>query len=121
MQKNILKAKIILETLPYIQRFTKKTIVIKYGGSAQINPDLKEKFAQDIVLLNLVGIKTAIIHGGGKKINELLSKLEIKSEFQDGLRVTSDESMDVVEMVLSGNINKEITSLLNRHGAKAIG
>ncbi len=121
MKKKILKAKTILATLPYIQKLTKKTIVIKYGGSAQINPELKEKFAQDLVLLNLVGIKTAIVHGGGKKINELLIKLQIKSEFQDGLRVTSDESMEVVEMVLSGNINKEITSLLNCHGAKALG
>lgn len=121
MQKKLRTARTILATLPYIQKFTKKSIVIKYGGSAQVNPELKEKFAQDLVLLDLIGIKTVVIHGGGKRINELLDKLQIKSEFQDGLRVTSDEAMEVVEMVLSGNINKEITTMLNHHGAKAIG
>lgn len=121
MQRKLRTARTILATLPYIQKFTKKTIVIKYGGSAQINPELKEKFAQDLILLDLIGIKTVVVHGGGKRINELLEKLDIKSEFLDGLRVTSDEAMEVVEMVLSGNINKEITTLLNHHGAKAIG
>ncbi len=110
-----------MDALPYIRNFNKKTIVIKYGGSAQANPELKEKFAQDIVLLYLVGIKPVIIHGGGKKISNLLEKLKIQSEFVDGLRVTSDEIMEVVEMVLGGNINKDITNLLNYHGAKAIG
>ncbi|MFK5882132.1 MAG: acetylglutamate kinase [Sulfurospirillum sp.] len=110
-----------MDALPYIKYFNKKTVVIKYGGSAQENPELKEKFAQDIVLLYLVGIKPVIIHGGGKKINNLLDKLEVKSEFVDGLRVTSESVMEVVEMVLGGNINKEITNLLNYHGAKAIG
>lgn len=121
LQKKIQQAQTLLDALPYIKNFREKTIVIKYGGSAQINPLLKDKFAQDIILLYLVGIKPIIVHGGGKKINELLEKLEIKSEFVDGLRVTTAEIMEVVEMVLSGNINKEITTLLNYHGAKAIG
>lgn len=120
-RRRIITARTILATLPYIQKFTKKTVVIKYGGSAQINPELKDRFAQDIVLLSLVGIKPVVVHGGGKRINELLEKLQISSHFEDGLRVTSDEAMEVVEMVLSGNINKEITTLLNHHGAKAIG
>ncbi len=110
-----------MDALPYIKYFNKKIVVIKYGGSAQENPELKEKFAQDIVLLYLVGIKPVIIHGGGKKINDLLDKLKIKSKFVDGLRVTSESVMEVVEMVLGGKINKEITNLLNHHGAKAIG
>jgi len=121
LQKKIQQAQTLLDALPYIKNFREKTIVIKYGGSAQVNPVLKDKFAQDIILLYLVGIKPIIVHGGGKKINELLEKLEIKSEFIDGLRVTTAEIMEVVEMVLSGNINKEITTLLNYHGAKAIG
>lgn len=121
MQTKIRTAKTILAALPYIQKFKKETIVIKYGGSAQINPKLKDRFAQDIVLLDLVGIKPVVVHGGGKRINELLDKLSIKSEFKDGLRVTGDETLEVVEMVLSGSINKEIASLLNHHGAKAIG
>jgi len=107
--------------LPYIKRFTKKIIVIKYGGAAQINPTLKDRFVQDLVLLYLVGIKPVIVHGGGKKISELLEKLELGTNFVDGLRVTDEKVMEVVEMVLSGNINKEITALLNYHGAKAIG
>ena len=121
MQRKIHTAKTILTALPYIKRFTKKTIVIKYGGAAQINPDLKERFAQDLVLLYLVGIKPVIIHGGGKRINEFLDKLQLGTEFVDGMRVTDDKVMEVVEMVLSGSINKEITTLLNHHGAKAIG
>lgn len=121
MQKKIEQAKILLDALPYIKKYKKKTIVIKYGGSAQINPVLKDRFAQDIILLYLVGIKIVIVHGGGKKINATLEKLEVKSEFVDGLRVTNEQVMEVVEMVLSGNINKEITTLLNHHGAKAIG
>lgn len=121
MQKKIQQAKILLDALPYIKKFRKKTIVIKYGGSAQINPVLKDKFAQDVILLYLVGLKPVIVHGGGKKINALLDKLKVESEFIDGLRVTDEQVMEVVEMVLSGNINKEITTLLNHHGAKAIG
>ena len=121
MLKKIQKAQTLLEALPYIKKFANKIFVIKYGGSAQINPELKEKFAEDILLLYLVGIKPVIVHGGGKKINSYLSKLGYQSEFIDGLRVTVEKIMEVVEMVLSGNVNKEITALLNHHGAKAIG
>ncbi len=121
MQKKHSTVQTLLDAIPYMKKFYGKTIVIKYGGSAQTSPDLKEKFAQDIALLRLVGIKPVIVHGGGAKISELLKKLEIPSEFVDGHRVTCEESMRVVEMVLSGEINKNITSLLNHHGAKAIG
>lgn len=121
MQKKHNTVQTLLDAIPYIKKFYGKTIVIKYGGSAQTSPDLKEKFAQDIALLCLVGIKPVIVHGGGARISELLGKLEIPSEFIDGHRVTCEESMRVVEMVLSGEINKNITSLLNHHGAKAIG
>ncbi|KAB7887962.1 acetylglutamate kinase [Poseidonibacter ostreae] len=121
MQKKHQKVQILLDAIPYIKKFNGKTIVIKYGGSAQTSPELQEKFAEDIVLLSLVGIKPVIVHGGGARISELLEKLEIKSEFIDGHRVTSKDTMRVVEMVLSGEINKNLTSLLNHHGAKAIG
>jgi len=121
MQKKIQQVKTLLDALPYIKTFKKKIIVIKYGGSAQINSVLKDKFAQDIILLYLVGLRPVIVHGGGKKINSMLDKLKVESEFVDGLRVTNEQVMEVVEMVLSGNINKEITTLLNHHGGKAIG
>ena len=121
MQKKIHKVQTLLDAIPHIKKFSSKTIVIKYGGSAQTSPELQEKFAEDIVLLSLVGIKPVIVHGGGAQISELLKKLDITSEFIDGHRVTSKETMRVVEMVLSGEINKNITSLLNHHGAKAIG
>ena len=121
MQKKINKVQVLLDAIPHIKKFSSKTIVIKYGGSAQTSPELQEKFAQDIVLLSLMGIRPVIVHGGGARISELLEKLEIKSEFIDGHRVTSRETMKVVEMVLSGEINKNIASLLNHHGAKAIG
>lgn len=121
MQKKIQQVQVLLDALPYIKTFKKKTIVIKYGGSAQINSVLKDKFAQDIILLYLVGLRPVIVHGGGKKINSMLDKLEVQSEFVDGLRVTNEQVMEVVEMVLSGNINKEITTLINHHGGKAIG
>ena len=121
MQKKHQKVQTLLDAIPYIKKFFGKVIVIKYGGSAQTSPDLKEKFAQDIVLLSLLGIKPVIVHGGGARITELLTKLEIPSHFVEGHRVTCKESMRVVEMVLSGEINKNLTSLLNHHGAKAIG
>lgn len=121
MKKNIEQVKLLLEVLPYIKKYKDQIFVIKYGGSAQINKELQDKFAQDIILLYMMGIKPVIVHGGGKKINELLEKLEIKSKFIDGLRVTTEETMEVVEMVLSGKINKEIINLLNMHGAKALG
>ena len=121
MISKIETAQTLLEALPYIKKYKNEVFVIKYGGSAQINQELKDKFAQDIILLYLVGIKPVIVHGGGNKINAMLDKLEIKSEFVDGMRVTNEAVMEVVEMVLSGNINKEITTLLNMHGGKALG
>ena len=121
MIKKIETAQTLLEALPFIKEYTNKIFVIKYGGSAQINPVLKDKFAQDVILLYLVGIKPVIVHGGGNRINTMLDRLQIKSEFIDGMRVTDEQVMEVVEMVLSGSINKEITLLLNKHGAKAIG
>ncbi len=121
MQIKSNKVNTLLDALPYIKEFRGQTIVIKYGGSAQTSPDLQEKFAQDVVLLSLVGMKIVIVHGGGAKITEMLTKLDIKSKFVDGHRVTCEDSMKVVEMVLSGDINKNLTSLLNHHGAKAIG
>jgi len=121
MQKKIETVKTLLDALPFIKKFNGEKIVIKYGGSAQNSPELKEKFAQDILLLYLVGIRPIIVHGGGRRISELLEQLKIDTQFIDGQRVTSKEVMRVVEMVLSGEINKEIVSLLNNYGAKAIG
>jgi acetylglutamate kinase len=121
MQEKIQIASTLIDAFPFIKQFNGKTIVIKYGGAAQTEDHLKEKFATDIALMYLVGIKVVIVHGGGKKINQVLEKLNIKTEFIDGQRVTSAENMEVVEMVLSGSVNKEITSLLNHNGAKAIG
>ncbi len=115
------KAKILIEALPYIKQFKGKTIVIKYGGAAQNSPQLERQFAKDIVLLNLIGIKTVIVHGGGNKINAMLEKLNIQSEFVDGVRVTCKESMEVVQMVLGGEINKNLSDMLNSFGAKAVG
>lgn len=121
MKSHIKTAEIILSALPYIQKFRGQVFVIKYGGAAQTDEGLKSDFARDIVLLQLVGIKVVIVHGGGKKINSLLDKLNIESHFEDGLRVTNKDTMEVVEMALSGLINKEITSLLVVHGARAVG
>ena len=121
MKSHIKAAEIILSALPYIQKFRGQVFVIKYGGAAQTDEGLKSDFARDIVLLQLVGIKVVIVHGGGKKINSLLDKLNIESHFEDGLRVTNKDTMEVVEMALSGLINKEITSLLVAHGARAVG
>ncbi|MES2546070.1 MAG: acetylglutamate kinase [Pseudomonadota bacterium] len=115
------KAKILAEALPYIKRFFDKTIVIKYGGNAMTDAHLKECFAQDVVLLKLVGMNPVVVHGGGPQINEMLDKLGKKGEFIQGMRVTDAETMDVVEMVLGGQVNKEIVNLINRHGGKAVG
>lgn len=121
MLKSSRTAEVILSALPYIQKFRDEIFVIKYGGAAQIDEKLKNDFARDIVLLQIVGIKVVLVHGGGKTINSFLDKLDIKSEFKDGLRVTDTDTMQVVEMALSGLVNKEITSMLNKHGARAIG
>jgi acetylglutamate kinase len=115
------KAKIIAEALPYIQRFHGKTIVVKYGGNAMSDALLKEGFARDVVLLKVVGMNPVIVHGGGPQIDEMLKRLGKKGEFAQGMRVTDAETMDVVEMVLGGQVNKEIVNLINRHGGRAVG
>jgi acetylglutamate kinase len=115
------KAHTLAEALPYIKRFFDKTIVIKYGGNAMTDPYLKECFASDVVLLKLVGMNPVVVHGGGPQINELLDRLGKKGEFIQGMRVTDEETMDIVEMVLGGQVNKEIVHLINRHGGKAVG
>jgi acetylglutamate kinase len=116
-----IRAEILLEALPYIQKFHQKIIVIKYGGAAMKDLKLRESFAQDVVLLKFIGIHPVIVHGGGPKINHLLEKLNISSQFIDGHRITDEATMEVVEMVLSGYVNKEIVSLIQRQGGKAIG
>ena len=115
------KAQTLAEALPYIKKFFDKTIVIKYGGNAMTDEHLKNCFAQDVVLLKLVGMNPVVVHGGGPQINEMLDKLGKKGEFIQGMRVTDAETMDVVEMVLGGQVNKEIVNLINRHGGKAVG
>jgi acetylglutamate kinase len=114
-------ARVLTEALPYIQRFHGKTIVIKYGGNAMVDSDLKRAFARDVVLLKLVGINPVIVHGGGPQISRVLERIGKKSEFIDGMRVTDQETMDVVEMVLGGLVNKEIVNLINSHGGRAVG
>jgi acetylglutamate kinase len=116
-----LKAKILAEALPYIQRFHGKTIVIKYGGNAMTDEKLKHSFASDIVLLKLVGINIVIVHGGGPQIDDQLTKIGKKGEFIQGMRVTDAETMDVVEMVLGGQVNTDIVNLINQHGGRAVG
>ncbi len=115
------RASILAEALPYLKRFRKKTIVVKYGGNAMVDEGLKESFARDIVLMKLVGINPVIVHGGGPQINQLLDKIGKESQFVKGMRVTDRETMDVVEMVLGGLVNKDIVNLVNRHGGKAVG
>ena len=114
-------AQVLTEALPYIQRFIGKTIVVKFGGNAMIDPLLHESFARDVVLMKLVGMNPVVVHGGGPQIGALLAKLNIQTEFVDGMRVTDAQTMDVVEMVLGGSVNKEIVSSINRNGGKAIG
>ena len=114
-------ARILTESLPYIQKFAGHTVVVKYGGSAMAEEALKQSFATDVVLMKLVGIHPVIVHGGGPQIGKLLKELNIESRFVDGLRVTDSRTMDVVEMVLGGQVNKEIVSLLNRNHGKAVG
>jgi acetylglutamate kinase len=115
------RAKILAEALPYIQRFHGKTIVIKYGGNAMTDDKLKKSFARDVVLLKLVGMNPVVVHGGGPQIDELLKQLGKKGEFVQGMRVTDAKTMDVVEMVLGGQVNKEIVNLINQHGGRAVG
>jgi len=110
-----------MEALPYIQRFYGKTIVIKYGGSGMVTEELKASFARDVTLLKFIGMNPVIVHGGGPQIGKMLEKMGIESKFHEGIRITDDETMDVVEMVLGGKINKEIVALINHHGGKAVG
>ena len=114
------KARTLSEAMPYIQRFFDKTIVVKYGGNAMTDPQLHDSFARDVVLLKLVGMNPVVVHGGGPQINELLKKVGKQGEFVQGMRVTDEETMDVVEMVL-GKVNKDIVNLINKHGGKAVG
>lgn len=115
------RAKVLAEALPYIQRFHGKTIVVKYGGNAMTDEKLKNSFARDVVLLKLVGMNPVVVHGGGPQIDELLKRIGKKGEFVQGMRVTDAETMDVVEMVLGGQVNKEIVNLMNQHGGRAVG
>jgi acetylglutamate kinase len=115
------RADILLEALPYIKRFNNKTIVIKYGGHAMVDDELKDKFAQDVVMMKYIGINPVVVHGGGPQIGNLLKKFGKESKFIQGMRVTDQETMDIVEMVLVGMVNKEIVGLINRHGGNAVG
>ncbi|MEJ2416649.1 MAG: acetylglutamate kinase [Exilibacterium sp.] len=114
-------AQVLTEALPYIQRFTGKTIVVKFGGNAMVDKQLQNSFARDIVLMKLVGMNPIVVHGGGPQIGQLLEKLNIQSRFIDGMRVTDSQTMDVVEMVLGATVNKQIVNLINRNGGQAIG
>ena len=114
-------AQVLTQALPYIQRFTGKTVVVKMGGSAMVDSELKDSFARDVVLMKLVGLNPIVVHGGGPQIGELLDRLGISTEFVDGMRVTDSATMDVVEMVLGASVNKQIVSTIHRNGGKAIG
>src|SRR6266568_9658428 len=115
------KAEILAQALPYIRRFHGKTMVIKYGGNAMTDPELQADFAQDIVLLKLVGINPVVVHGGGPQIDSVLDKMGITSRYVRGMRVTDQETLDIVEMVLVGKVNKEIVNVINQHGGMAVG
>jgi len=121
IQSSMERADILLEALPYIRRFSNKTIVIKYGGHAMVDEDLKDKFAQDVVMMKYIGMNPVVVHGGGPQIGSFLKKLGKESKFIQGMRVTDEETMDIVEMVLVGMVNKEIVGLISRHGGKAVG
>ncbi len=121
MNTGLDRAKILIEALPYIKRFNKQTMVIKYGGHAMVDAKLKEGFALDIVLMKYVGLNPVVVHGGGPQIGKFLSKMSIKSNFVRGHRVTDEKTMDIVEMVLAGKVNKEIVATINQHGGQAVG
>ena len=118
---NAQRARVLVHALPYIQQYNGKIIVVKYGGNAMINEDLKNAVMRDVVLLSLVGVKVVLVHGGGPEISEMLTRVGKKSEFVDGLRVTDAETADIVQMVLSGKVNKSLVQHLELHGGKAIG
>ena len=119
--KSDVKASVLIQALPYIQKYYGKIIVVKYGGNAMINDELKEAVMGDVVLLSLIGIKVVLVHGGGPEINDMLKKINKKSEFIDGLRVTDKETMDIVQMVLTGKVNKSLVQMINEKGGKALG
>jgi acetylglutamate kinase len=121
MENFIGKAEVLMEALPYFRRFYGKTFVIKYGGNAMIDEELKASFAQDVVLLKYVGINPVVVHGGGPQIDQTLEKMGISSRYVRGMRVTDPETVDIIEMVLVGKVNKEIVSLINQHGGMAVG
>ena len=121
VKKSMERADVLLEALPYIRRFYGKTIVIKYGGHAMADEELKENFARDVVMMKYIGINPVVVHGGGPQIGSFLKKLGKDSKFVQGMRVTDEETMDIVEMVLVGKVNKEIVGLINRHGGNAVG
>ena len=121
MQKELSKARVLIEALPYLREFNGKTVVIKYGGHAMVDEELKKNFALDVILLKYIGINPVIIHGGGPQINEFLKKMQISSSYVQGMRVTDGATMDVVEMVLVGKVNKEIVGLINHCGGRAVG
>lgn len=118
---NAERAEVLTQALPYIKRYVGKTVVVKYGGNAMVNPDLKQQVMDDIVLLWLIGVKVVLVHGGGPEISSMMDKLGKKSEFVDGLRVTDKETVDIVQMVLAGKVNKTLVTLLEKRGGKAIG
>lgn len=119
--KSVERADLLIEALPYIRRFFGKTVVIKYGGHAMVDNELKDNFARDVVMMKYIGINPVVVHGGGPQIGDFLKKLGKVSQFVQGMRVTDEETMDIVEMVLVGKVNKEIVGLINRHGGKAVG
>ncbi|MCL7486938.1 MAG: acetylglutamate kinase [Desulfobulbaceae bacterium] len=121
MKESVAKAKVLIESLPYIREFNNKTVVIKYGGHAMVDEQLKRNFALDVILMKYIGINPVIVHGGGPQINRFLEKMQITSNYIQGMRVTDGETMDVVEMVLVGKVNKEIVGLINHCGGKAVG
>ena len=121
MEHGIAKAKVLIESLPYIREFNHKTVVIKYGGHAMVDEELKKNFALDVILLKYIGLNPVVVHGGGPQINKFLQKMQITSNYIQGMRVTDGETMDVVEMVLVGKVNKEIVGLINHCGGKAVG
>jgi acetylglutamate kinase len=121
MKESIAKAKVLIESLPYLREFNEKTVVIKYGGHAMVDEELKRNFALDVILMKYIGINPVIVHGGGPQINRFLEKMQITSSYVQGMRVTDGETMDVVEMVLVGKVNKEIVGLINHCGGKAVG
>lgn len=121
VKKSVERAEILVEALPYIRRFFNKTVVIKYGGHAMVDEELKENFARDLVLMRYIGINAVVVHGGGPQIGSLLKKLGKESKFVQGMRVTDEETMDIVEMVLVGKVNKEIVGLINRYGGRSVG